>query len=81
MAEELDIQPLPSQEGWAVYAKDSSFKLGYILWDEDEKKFDYKPNANGNMLKITQRESARNQLLAFCDEQTKLKIQSGEKEG
>lgn len=78
MSDELDFQPLPSQEGWVVYAKDSSFKLGYVLWDDDEKKFDYKPNANGNMLKITQRESARSQLIAFCDEQTKLKAQNAE---
>lgn len=64
-------------EKWAVYAKNSTFPLGAIAWSDDKKAFDYIPNSNGKLMKITQREISRRELLAFCKEQTDKKIEQG----
>ena len=70
---ELDFIASAEPEKWTVYAKDSYFHLGHIAWSESKKAFDYFPNTNGKMLKITQHEVARIELLVFCGEQLEIK--------
>jgi hypothetical protein len=71
---ELDFIGTPEPERWAVYAKDSYFILGHVAWSESKKAFDYFPNTNGKMMKITQQEVTRNELLQFCGEQTEIRL-------
>ena len=71
---ELDFIP-ESGERWTVYAKDSYFALGHIVWSEDKKAYDFVPNSNGKLLKVTQQELIRNELIAFCEEQTAIRVE------
>ena len=71
---ELDFIAAAEPEKWTVYAKDSYFSLGHVAWSESKKAFDYFPNTNGKMMKITQQEVARNELLQFCSEQAEIKL-------
>lgn len=69
ITQELDFITV-NEESWIVYAKNSMFNLGQIAWSEDKHAYDYQPNANGNMMKLTQREVARKELQEFCREKT-----------
>jgi hypothetical protein len=72
---ELDFIAFETGDKWTVYAKNSYFLLGHVVWEADKKAYDFVPNANGKLTKITQQESARNELIAFCKEQTTARIE------
>jgi hypothetical protein len=65
------------EDKWIVYAKNSQFVLGAIEWRDDKKAYDYAPNANGKLMKITQQEQTRNELLTFCRQQTQERVEAG----
>lgn len=76
--EELDfIQLMDGTDRWIVYAKNSNFGLGHVVWSDDKHAYDYLPNSNGKLMKITQRELSRNELTRFCKERTAEKEELG----
>jgi len=73
---ELDF--IVASEGrWYVYAKSSYFSLGYVEWSEQKKAYDYLPNSNGKLMKITQQEVCRQELIAFCKMKTEERQELG----
>ena len=62
---------------WTVYAKSSYFALGAIEWVEGKNAYEYVPNSNGKLIKVTRGEKSRGELLEFCKERTAEKLESG----
>jgi hypothetical protein len=64
-----------TDDKWQVFAKDSSFELGTIEWVRG--KYDFLPNTNAKMMKITRDEALRNELIQFCAEKGKEREEHG----
>ena len=77
MTASLDILPSEKENEWRVFAKDSMFQLGTIEWQEHDKKYDFVANANSKLMKLTQHEPMRSELLMFCRQQTAERLERG----